>query len=57
LSYISLIPQALILVNLLEGGNLTEEYALPFIGISLYIIAKYYRNNTLISFFEVFFWV
>ena len=28
-----------------EGGNLTEEYALPFIAISLYIFIDYLKNN------------
>src|SRR5699024_5843236 len=54
LSYISLVPQAIILMNLLEGGNLTEEFALPFISLSLYIISKYYKNNIIFSPVEVF---
>lgn len=28
-----------------QGGNLTEEYALPFIAISLYIFLDYYINK------------
>ena len=28
-----------------EGGNYTEEYALPFITISLYIFIDYFLNN------------
>ena len=28
-----------------EGGNLTEEYALPFIAASIFIFADYFLNN------------
>ncbi|MCD7943920.1 MAG: hypothetical protein LUH43_03400 [Clostridia bacterium] len=28
-----------------EGGNLTEEYAMPLIAISLYIFLDYFRND------------
>lgn len=38
LGYLSIIP-------FFEQGNLTEEYALPFIFISLYIFTKYFINN------------
>lgn len=33
-----------------EQGNLTEEYALPFISISLYIFLDYFKNNNLSKF-------
>lgn len=29
----------------LEGGNLSEEYALPFLCIGLYLATKFYANN------------
>ena len=28
-----------------EGGNLTEEYAMPFIAYSLYVFIDYFKNN------------
>ena len=28
-----------------EGGNLTEEYAMPFISVALYIFCDYFINN------------
>lgn len=34
-------------INVIEGGNLTEEYALPFLIISQYIFVKYLKNKTL----------
>ena len=33
-----------------EQGNLTEEYALPFISISLYLFLDYFKNNNLNKF-------
>ena len=30
-----------------EGGNLTEEYAMPFIAISLFIFIDYFLNGTI----------
>lgn len=33
------------LFSYFEGGNLTEEYALPFIAISLYVFLDYYLNK------------
>ncbi len=29
----------------LEGGNLTEEYAMPFIAVGLYVFADYFNNG------------
>jgi hypothetical protein len=34
------------LVSFFEGGNLTEEYVLPFIFVSLYIFTKYFFTQT-----------
>ena len=34
-----------LLFEFFEGGNLTEEYAMPFIGISIYIFLDYLLNN------------
>jgi hypothetical protein len=34
------------LVPFFEGGNLTEEYVLPFIFVSLYIFTKYFFTQT-----------
>lgn len=33
-----------------EGGNLTEEYALPFITIALYIFVDYFMNGRISNF-------
>lgn len=55
LSFITVIPQGIILMDYLEKGNLTEEYALPFIAISLYIFSKYFIDAKSINYFEVIF--
>ena len=34
-----------LLANYFQGGNLTEEYAVPLIAISIYIFIDYYENN------------
>ncbi len=52
-SFLSLLPQAVVLTHFLEGGNLTEEYALPFIGVSLFIFAKYFINPEKLRYFEI----
>lgn len=57
-SLLALIPigvQAVILSLFLEGGNFTEEYALPFISFSLYCFIKFYKNNKQITALEIFF--
>jgi len=55
LSFIAVIPQGLILMDYLEGGNLTEEYALPFIAISLFIFSKYFIDPKSIHCLEIIF--
>lgn len=42
------------LINFFEGGNLTEEYALPFIFISLYCFTDCFMNNFRSSKYKVF---
>lgn len=44
-SCLTLFIIAISFVTFFEGGNLTEEYALPFIAISLYIFLNYFINN------------
>ena len=44
-SFILVILGITLLSNYFEGGNLTEEYALPFISISLYIFLDYILNK------------
>lgn len=39
------IVSMLSLTATLEGGNLSEEYALPFTALAFYLIAKYLRNG------------
>ena len=45
LSYIVTIIASTMLIGYFDGGNLTEEYALPFIVVSLYIFLDYVFNN------------
>ena len=45
ISYIISILSLSVLFNFFEGGNLTEEYALPFIAYSLYVFLDYLINN------------
>src|SRR5690606_1563133 len=54
-SLIPLIVEAIVLVFFLEGGNLTEEYALPFIAYSLYVFIKFYKFNKKIVWYEILF--
>lgn len=35
-----------VLSSFYEGGNLSEEYALPFIMMALYIFAKYFKRHS-----------
>ena len=43
--YISVIAVVIMCgMNTYEGGNFTEEYALPWISLALYIFLKYFRN-------------
>ena len=45
ISYVITILSFSLLFKYFEGGNLTEEYALPFISCSLYIFLDYICNN------------
>jgi hypothetical protein len=45
LSVIAAVFSLLILTVTLEGGNLSEEYALPFLTAGLYLCVKYLYNN------------
>ena len=43
--YISVIAVVVMCgMNTFEGGNFTEEYALPWISLALYIFLKYFQN-------------
>ena len=50
LAVLSLIPA---LINCFEGGNYSEEYALPFISISLFIFTKYFLDSAAIKKAEI----
>lgn len=39
-----------LLFDYFEGGNLTEEYAMPFISISTFIFADYFLNDRISAF-------
>ena len=39
----------------LEGGNLSEEYALPFMAWSLYLSAKFFKQDCNLKFLDLFF--
>ena len=45
ISYFITILSVSLLFNYFEGGNLTEEYALPFISISIYLFLDYIING------------
>lgn len=47
LKYFSMIVILLFLSSSFEGGNLTEEYALPFLIVSQYIFFKFLLNKNL----------
>jgi len=44
-SLLAVITSILFLVRLLIGGNLSEEWALPYISIALYIFVAYLKEN------------
>jgi len=44
-SFLAVVTALLSLVPLLVGGNLTEEWALPFISIAMYIFIAYLKDN------------
>ncbi len=50
---IPLIIEAIVLIFFIEGGNLTEEYALPFISYSLYVFSKFYKDKENINWYEI----
>lgn len=52
-AFIPLIVEAIVLTLFLEGGNLTEEYALPFIAYSLYAFSKFYKSENKIIWNEI----
>lgn len=41
------------LISTLEGGNLSEEYALPFTTIAFYFIAKFFKNEFALKKYEM----
>lgn len=41
------------LTTIYEGGNLAEEYALPFTILGFYLIAKFFKNDSSLSRFEM----
>ena len=41
------------LFQTLEGGNLSEEYALPFTTAAFYLIAKFYKNEFVLKKYEM----
>lgn len=55
MSFILLLPQSVILMFFLEGGNLTEEFALPFLAISLFIFVKYFNKFDSVNNIEIIF--
>lgn len=48
-SCLTLLTVGSLLFKYLEGGNLTEEYAMPFIAVSLYIFSDYFINEKISS--------
>ena len=52
-SFFAVVTAALFLVPLLNGGNYTEEWALPFISIASYIFIAYLKNNKPFSVFRL----
>ena len=48
-SSLAVLAAILFLVPLLAGGNLTEEWALPFISIAMYIFVAYLKDNKPLS--------
>ena len=54
--YVAAIDAALVTMPLtvtLEGGNLSEEWALPFTAIALYFIVKFFCNNYILKKYEM----
>ena len=53
-SLLAVITSILFLIPLLVGGNLTEEWALPYISIALYIFVDYLKGNKPLSIVRLF---
>lgn len=53
ISFIPIVLFSISLPNLLEGGNLTEEFALPFMAYSLFILTKYFLDKNSVKLYEV----
>ncbi|HJA93716.1 MAG TPA: hypothetical protein H9717_11495 [Candidatus Eisenbergiella merdipullorum] len=49
ISYIMVLVAVAALYPQFEGGNLTEEYAMPFIAVSLYFFTKYLLTSSIPS--------
>lgn len=54
LSYIVLLLSISLLFDFFQGGNLTEEYAMPFLAGSMYIFLDYFLNSKISVFRLVF---
>lgn len=54
LSLVPIVIQTIILSVFIEGGNFTEEYALPFISFSIYQFIKFYKKDKQISSINIF---
>jgi len=48
-SFFAVVAAVFSLVQLLDGGNYTEEWALPFISIAMYIFIAYLKDNKPLS--------
>jgi len=46
-SFLAVIMSYSLLGNCFRGGNMTEEYAIPFIAASLYFFLNYFHNNVI----------
>ena len=53
-SLLAVVTAILFLVPLLVGGNLTEEWALPYKSIALYIFVSYLKGNKPLDVFSLF---
>ena len=53
-SFFAVVTTILFLVRLLNGGNLSEEWVLPFISIALYIFVAYLKDNKPLTIFRLF---
>lgn len=53
IAVVSVLLLLLTLVPLLEGGNYSEEYALPFMAVSAYILTGYLAKQRVIKYFDI----